>query len=485
MFFTQIFLGQTIDQAKFDKYIQSSYDKFKPAGLAVAIVKDNKIIYEKNLGHLIATEPNPITSQSLFNIASCSKAFTAAAIGKLVEQNKLKWTTKVKDILPEFELSDPYITKALTVEDLLCHRAGFQTFDGDLLWYGMDYSDEEVFSRLKYLPITENFRQDFGYQNNMYLTAGLVIKKLSGLTWSEFIQKEIFDPLDMNTSRPSDKEVKADDEMTTAHIGKNTMGKYQYFAGKPAASIHSNTSDLSHWVSMWLNKGKYNGKEVLKENTIRYLNTMQTNMKLGARDAKNKTHFKGYALGWFVNDDHGQFVVEHDGGMPGYISKVGLLPDLGLGYIILNNGMDGYINNTIKDLILTHYLDKKENDPDKNLETIYKIKLQNDSTDRAEKAEKLKTRKLNTKPSVELSAFVGTYEDKTWGTVNIKLDKGKLYYDMPRSPSIFKSQLEHFHDNSFTLNFNDLDANKKVSGFKIDLESGDFWFYKLKFEKIK
>ncbi len=489
-------IGQTIDKTKFDKYIQSAFDKFQPAGISIAIIKDNAIIYEKYLGTLKASEPNPITKQSLFNIASCSKAFTAAAIAKLVEQGKVKWSTKVKEILPEFELSDIYITNQLTVEDLLCHRAGFETFDGDLLWYGSDYTDEEVLARLKYLPITKNFRKDFGYQNNLYTVAGLVIKKISGLTWSDFIQKEILTPLEMKSTRPSDKELQKSDELSYPHVGKNILQTYTYGSGKPAASIHSNISDLSHWVSLWLNKGKYNGKEIFKENTLNYLVQSQTAMRLGNRDMKNKTHFKAYALGWFINDDNGAFIAEHDGGMPGFISKVGILPDLGYGYIILNNGMDGYINNSIKDLILSTLLNKKDNDPIKNLELVYKAKLQNDSADNADKINKLKNRILNTQTSTKLENFTGTYEDKTWGIVDIKMVNGQLYFDMTRSPAIFKSALIHFQNNTFEVNFNDNSINKgfinfeadsdnKIKGFKIDLESGDFWFYKLRFEKIK
>jgi CubicO group peptidase (beta-lactamase class C family) len=488
--------AQSIDKAKFDAYIQSAFDKFQPAGLAVAIVKDNKIIYEKNLGNLNAAEPELITNKSLFNIASCSKAFTAAAIAKLVEQGKLKWSTKVKAILPEFELSDSYITHQLTVEDLLCHRAGFETFDGDLLWYGSDYTDDEVLARLKYLPLTKNFRKDFGYQNNLYTTAGVIIKKISGMDWEAFVQKEILTPLEMNGTRIGDKGLLKSDEVTTPHVGKNTMMKYEYGSGKPAAALYSSTSELSHWINMWLNKGKYNGKELFKESTLNYLVQMQTQLPIGNRDAKNKTHFKGYALGWFVNDDNGQLIVEHDGGMPGYISKVGLLPDLGYGYVILNNGMDGYINSSVKDLILTTLLNKKNNDLTKNLEIAYKGKLQNDSTDNTHKVAKLKNRLLNTQPSTKLDNFVGTYLDKTWGIVEMKLQDGQLYFDMTRSPMIFKSKLIHFQNNTFEVNFNDLSMNKgyinfetdsdnKIKGFKIDLESGDFWFYKLNFEKIK
>jgi CubicO group peptidase (beta-lactamase class C family) len=493
---TTIVNAQSVDKAKFDKYIQSAYDKFQPAGLAVAIVKDNKIVYEKNIGHLNATDPKPITNKSLFNIASCSKAFTAAAMAKLVEQGKVKWSTKVKEILPEFELADIYITNQLTVEDLLCHRAGYETFDGDLLWYGSDYTDEEVMAHLKYQPITKNFRKDFGYQNNMYTVAGIVIKKLSGVPWAEFIQKEILNPLEMNGTRPSDSELQKTDEITTPHVGKNTMMNYVYGSGKPAASIHSSTSELSHWLNMWLNKGKYNGKEIFKESTLNYLVQMQTQLRIGNKDLKNKTHFKGYALGWFVNDDNGQLVVEHDGGMPGYISKVGMLPELGYGYIILNNGMDGYINNSVKDLIFTALINKKDNDVVKNLEAAYKSKLQNDSTDKANIAAKIKNKILNTQPITKLENFIGTYQDKSWGIVEMKLQDGQLYFDMTRSPSIFKSKLAHFQNNSFEVNFNDLSMNKgyinfetdsdnKIKGFKIDLESGDFWFYKLNFEKIK
>jgi CubicO group peptidase (beta-lactamase class C family) len=488
--------GQNIDKAKFDQFIETAYQKFQPAAVSVAIIKGDKIVYEKNIGTLNATSPEMVSSKSLYNIASCTKAFTAAAMAKLVEQGKLTWTTKVKEILPEFQLSDIYITNEMTIEDLLCHRSGFETFDGDLLWYGSNYTDQELLAKLKYIPITKAFRRDFGYQNNMYITAGMVIEKVSGKTWSEFVEQEFLMPLEMNETRTSNKKILKTDEVTTPHMGRNTMDLYDYNIGLPTAGIHASTSQLAHWVSMWLNKGKYKGKEILKETSFAYLIQQQTRLRKGMNDLKNNTYAKGYAMGWFVNDDNGQYIVEHDGGMPGYISKVGFIPNLGYGYVILNNGMDGYINSNIKDLILTTLLNKKGNDPIKNLNETYGIKLKNDSIDRANKDNKTKSRILNTKPSAKLESYAGTYEDKTWGIVDIKVQDDQLYFDMPRSPKIFKSKMKHFHNNTFEVNFNDISINKgyinfevdsdnKIKGFKIDLESGDFWFYKLNFVKVK
>ncbi len=178
--------------------VEHAFQAFKPVGLAFALVQGDQVTLELGLGRRKVGGNAAITPHSLFNIASCTKAFTALCIAKLVTEGKLNWDDRVVDLVPEFRLADPWITHEFRIRDLLCHRSGLKTFAGDLLWYGTDYDDAAVLARLDRLPITERFREQFGYQNLMYLVAGSVIERISGLTWSEYLRQTVLSPLGMS-----------------------------------------------------------------------------------------------------------------------------------------------------------------------------------------------------------------------------------------------------------------------------------------------
>jgi CubicO group peptidase (beta-lactamase class C family) len=182
-----ILAQQPIDSL--DYFIQKQVIDYKIPGLAIGIIKDNAVVFKKGYGRISTADSLPVTTQTIFPILSCTKAFTAAAIGILVDQGKLKWDDKVTKYLPYFKLSNQITTNQLTISDILSHRSGLEGFEGDLLWYGTDYSRQEIVRRIQYSPLRNTFRKDFGYQNVLYLVAGLIIEKVTGETWDEFIQK--------------------------------------------------------------------------------------------------------------------------------------------------------------------------------------------------------------------------------------------------------------------------------------------------------
>lgn len=183
-----------------DHFIAKQVADYHVPGLAIGIVKGNKLVFKKGYGINSTVDSLPVNVQTVFPIMSCTKAFTAAAIGILVDEGKVHWNDKVIQYLPDFKLSDPWITKHLTIADILSHRSGLKGFDGDLLWYGTNYSRREIVRRMQYSAIRNNFRSEFGYQNVMYIVAGLIIEKVSGQTWDDFIQQHFFSPLSMNGS---------------------------------------------------------------------------------------------------------------------------------------------------------------------------------------------------------------------------------------------------------------------------------------------
>lgn len=477
--------------AQLTELIEASFNTFKPTGLSVAIVKDGQVVLAKGWGSANAETNVPAASSSLYNIASCSKAFTAAAIGLLVEEGKLRWEDKVRDHLPDFQMSDPYITANLTIRDLLCHRSGLGTFDGDLLWYGTDYTDEEIVAHIRHLPIRQEFRSEFGYQNNLYTVAGLVIKKVSGKTWSEFVAERLFKPLEMNSSSPSNDELSPTAQIARGHLDGKVQPIYDYEGGKPAASIYSSVDDLTHWVRMWLDGGKWNGKQILSPATMRTMLSSQTVQGVSPVWQGWGVHFRSYALGWGLMDYAGKKVVEHNGGMPGYISKVMLVPEAGLGIVVLNNGNDGLVNDAIRFKVLDHYFGGGTQDWDKTFKVFAD---QGNAGQKTETAARLGSRIPNTQPSLPNAAYVGSYFDKTYGEVKVEASGDGLTFTMMPTKELFTGKMEHFHYDTWKVEFRDpflpfalvsfeLGPKADVKGFKIDLPNGDFHFYQLDFKR--
>lgn len=478
---------------KLDETVKRAFETFKPSGLAVAVVMNDEIIYHQALGYSNAEQKKPLTTKSLFNIASCSKAFTSASIGILVDEGKLKWTDKVTSYFPEFKLADDYITRELTVEDLLCHRSGLGTFYGDLLWYNTTYSDEEVMKRIRYEPITRRFGIEYGYQNIMFLVAGKLIEKVSGQSWSQFVQTRIFTPLGMQDTRPSNDELTAGEDITDGHIDNKVIQRYDWNAAKPASGIYSSVDELSIWTMLLNNKGVYNGKRIISESSLRRIFDPHTVMNLSENMRQHGISFNLYAMGWRVHDYNGRKIVDHDGGMPGYISNVTLVPSEKAAFIILNNSNDSFVNEALKGDLLDFIA--KGNDYD-YISEMSSILSKSKVAEKTAMEEREKSRVSGTKPSHEPAAYAGIYRDQSYGDAEVKLEGNTMRLTMIPSGKVFTGTMEHWHYDTFKVVFKDefltyglitfsFDAAGKATGFKIDLPSADFHFWNLDFKKVR
>ena len=480
----------------FDKELQKAFDQLQPTGIAIAVVKDSTLVWKKAMGYKNAKKKEALDTQALFSIASCSKAFTAASVGILVQEGKLKWSDKVIQYVPELKMSDPYITRELTITDILSHRSGLATFDGDLLWYGTNYTDEDIIAHMAYLPIDQDFRSDFGYQNLMFMVAGKVVERVSGQTWSDFVSTHFFAPLQMNATRPSNDELLGTDNVTTGHIHGEIIDRYDFNGVKPAASLYSSVEDLANWTIMLLNKGSFKGKEILKPSTVDALFAARTLIPVSGSKKRMGIHFYAYGMGWFLSDYQGVKVIEHDGGMPGYISKVCLVPELGLSFISLNNGEEPFINDAMKWTVIDYYLresGKKLSETDWIAQAAERKKNYQEYLEE-EKADRLKTRVPNTEPSAKPSELVGTYTDPSYGDVTVTIDDGQLEFTMLPAKNTLFGEMDHWHYDTYkvvfpdrflpfallTFNFNE---KHEVTGISIDCPIGDFHFDQLKLAK--
>ena len=325
----------------FDEYVTKAMRDWEVPGIAIAVIKDDKIVLAKGYGVRQLGAEAPVDERTLFAIGSSSKAFTAAGLAMLVDEGKIKWDDPAVKHLPGFEMFDPYVTRELRIRDLLTHRSGLER--GDFLWYGSELDRDEILRRTRYLKPTWSLRSNFGYQNLMYLAAGQVAAKATGKSWDEFIKSRIFTPLGMTASNTSIKDFKNGDNVATPHA--SVEDKVQPIAWRnidniaPAGSINSNVLDMAQWVRLQLGQGTFEGKKLISPAAMREMHMPQTVMRLEGAYTMfyPEAHFLTYGLGWFMHDYKGKKVVEHGGAIDGMRAGVAMIPEEKLGVVILTN----------------------------------------------------------------------------------------------------------------------------------------------------
>ncbi|MFA8450352.1 MAG: serine hydrolase [Bacteroidales bacterium] len=474
-----------------DKYYAKSLKDWKVPGMAVAIVHDNKIIFEKGYGVKNINTEEKVDENTLFQIASNTKSFTTAALSILVSENKIKWDDPIQKYIPWFQLYNTYVSGNISIRDALSHRSGLVTFSGDLIWYGSKYNRKEVIRRARFLQPKFPFRTRFGYSNILYLTAGEIIPEVTGISWDEYIKTKIFAPLEMSRSITSEKDLLNKENVATPHHmieGKPVVTHYINWDNiAPAGSIISSVHDISNWLIMHLNKGKYKGKEILKAEQIYEMQSPNTPIYLSEKSSKMfpSQHFKAYALGWQVFDYEGKKIVTHNGGADGMISQTVLIPELKIGFVILTNASSGlYYPNLYKTLDVI--LDKK-NAPDWSKLILESKKAKS----------KLLTQKVDQEKlpmCLEQKDYIGVYGGDIYGNAKVsfikKGNQNELYLELLPTP-MFKGILKHISLNTFEIKFPEAPGlpsgtvnflvNEKGIPYKIiiDIPNPDFNFKEL------
>jgi len=480
------------EYSELDTYIREAFKNYGIAGMSVAIVKDQQIVFQNAYGLKNKETNTPMDVNALFGIASLSKAFTAAAIGMLVDEGKLKWDDKVVDILPSFKLYDDYATQNFTVEDLLAHRSGYNTFDGDLLWYGTDYSREEIMNRISELPNKTSFRKEYGYNNIMFIVAGEVVAKVSGMSWDKFIETRFFQPLQMTSSKTSTSKFTKADNLAIPHVKGKASLFLNYDNSGGAAALNSSVMDLSNWLKMWTNNGIFNGDTLLKSNTVKHLLSLQTPQSVSSFDESNSIHFKGYGLGWFLFDYQGKKVAHHGGGLPGFISKIGFVPEENLGFVILTND-ESSLPAALMYKILDEFLETK--DARDWAELYLKSSERYEKRLAEDRLKVIDARNKKLKPTIDIEKYAGTYEDKMYGKAIVTYEKKQLKLVLVPAKELFNSEMTPWEGDVFQIKFNDgflpegyvkfEVKDGSADGFTIELPNPDFHFYHLNFKRIK
>ena len=449
------FYGQ-ITSKEVDKLVKNAIKKFNVAGAAVGIVKDGKIIHAKGYGVKSIKTKKIVNEHTQFAIASNSKAFTTTALAILVDKGKLSWQDKVKKYIPEFTMYNSYVTENFTIQDLLTHRSGLGLGAGDLMFFphGSDFTVKDVLTVFQHFKPQSAFRTKFDYDNLLYLIAGEVIVRVSGMSWEDFVNEQIMKPLEMDNSYSSIAQITDKSNLATAHTDESgslkTLPDIDYKIGS-AGGIYSNVDDLCNWMLVHLNKGKYGNdlsKQLFSERNSREMFKIHTTLNADPNSRYN-SHFAGYGLGWFLKDTKGNMSASHTGGLPGMLSKTVLIPDLKLGVVVLTNtsnsgaGVFSAVTKTIVDSYLglddfgwtDKYFDmmnSRKNNADKVSSKVW---------------ETVKT--ANSK-HIKTDDYVGVYKDKWFGKVEVYLKNNELWFKSLRSPML-TGKMQYYKANAFAI----------------------------------
>ncbi len=428
----------------FDEYVTKLVAEWKVPGMAVSIVKDGKVIYAQGFGFRNVKQGLKVTPHTLFAIGSCSKAFTAADMGILVDEGKVDLDKPVRTYLPTFKLFDIVATEHMTPRDLLCHRSGLPRHD--LMWFGSPYTRQEIFDRLQYLEPNKEFRSVWQYQNLMFMTAGLLVGQAAGMSWEDFTRTRIMEPLGMKESNFSvtASQKTPDFALPYAEI-KDKVEEIPFRnidAIGPAGSINSNVLDMANWVLLNLGKGKFGDKQIVSEASMAQIHMPQMAMQQPIR--YDEVLYPSYGMGWGIAAYRGHLLLEHGGGIDGFIAMVSFMPRDNFGVVILTNMNETSVPSIVLYNICDRLLGLTEVPWNTRIrEQMNKAKAEAEK----QKKEEDKDRKLNTKPSHPLEDYAGDYENPAYGTFSIIKagDALKAKYNFLEAP------LAHYHYDIFQM----------------------------------
>jgi CubicO group peptidase (beta-lactamase class C family) len=469
----------------FGVYVDSARKTFDVPGIAVAIVKDGKVVMEQGFGLREIGKPDKVGAHTLFAIASNTKAFTAAALQQLAEQGKLKMDDRVIDHLPWFRMSDPYVTHEMRIRDLLAHRSGLSLGAGDLLyWPPTSYTTKEVVEHLRYAPIKNGFRSGYAYDNILFAVATLVIEQASSQSYADYVRTHLFQPVGMDESLIDKTYLRSGMDVATGHARANfknlePVPPMAWLNDPGAGGIYASVHDLAKWMNVQLAGGVLPGQEkdgkparLFSEDSQQQMWSMLTPITINKPPipelAPLTPHFYGYGESWFLSDYRNQRLVWHTGGWPGMVSRITLVPELHLGVVVLTNQESGAAFNAVTYRALDAYLNPTQKT---NWVAVYdKAVKQAESKADGSFAAHEKLRNKSGKPSLPLAQYAGTYRDPWYGDVIISNEGGKLRLRFSKTAQLIGTLSPWQHD-TFTVRWDDRDLNADAFiSFSLDMD---------------
>jgi CubicO group peptidase (beta-lactamase class C family) len=454
----------------FDAYVETVRRQFDVPGVAVAIIKDGKVVLERGYGVRELGKPASVDAHTMFAIASNTKAFTSAALSILADEKKLDLDDRVIDHLPWFRMSDAYVTGEMRVRDLLVHRSGLGLGAGDLLfWPATGYSTKEVVRRLRHVPLAGGFRSQYAYDNILYAVAQLLIEEASGMPYADFVRTRIFAPLGMDESRINSDALRPGDNIATGHAKFDFMDlrpvpAMSWSNNQAAGGIYSSVHDMAKWMRVQLDGGLFQdegGKEQRLFSAARHtaMWSLVTPVPIAEPSvpelAPARPQFAGYGEGWNLTDYRGRKLVWHTGGWPGMVSRVTLVPGEKLGVVVLTNQETSAAFHAITLRVLDAWLDAPRTDwSAAYAASVAKAQGKSDE----DWKQHLAARDPASKPSLPLSGYAGTWRDPWYGDVAIELRGGKLQMRFGKTPQL-AGDLEHWQHDTFIVRWHDRGLN--------------------------
>jgi CubicO group peptidase (beta-lactamase class C family) len=438
--------------ADLDQWVARAMQTFTVPGIALAVVKDDRVIVAKGYGVRQLGDPTPVDARTLFGIASNTKAFTATALGLLVEEHMIEWDAPVVRYLPGFAMWDPFVTRELTVRDLLVHRSGLGLGAGDLLWWPEStYNRKEIARRLRFIQPATSFRSAYAYDNVLYLVAGELIETISGQSWEDFVSTRILDKVGMTGSNVRHSAAGSGGNVAVTHArveGRvRPIRPFESDNTNPAGGINSSAEDIAKWMRVQLAGGKLaDGSRLFSADTARQLTTIVTPIPIGDPPPELtplKANFNGYALGFGIRDYRGHKAVMHAGGLPGYVSRVVMIPDLNVGVAVFTNQESGGAFDSIAFHILDHYLGAPAFDW---IDGFRKVEARNAAANAESESRAASVRDTGAKPSLALAKYAGAYRDAWYGDITIAEESGRLVMRFSHTPALVGDLLPYQHD---------------------------------------
>ena len=455
----------------FDAYAAKALRDWRVPGMAVVVVKDDSVVFIKGYGVRELGKPDPVTVHTRFGNMSTTKAFTALLVAMLADSGRLSLDDPVQQYLPAFQLADPYVTREITVRDLLTHRVGFG--DPGYLWDNTGWTFAEMLPRLRLVPVETSFRSRFQYNNVTYALAGEVAARIAGKSWQDLMRTRIYEPLGMRESYPDARALAASGttDVSAPHgIVRDTVRILPAAAtgidGIPAAgAAFTSATDMGVWMRFLLDSARVNGRRLVSaQNFAELFKPQQTIARPFYPTARLvRPHFQAYGLGWILQDYRGEFVAMHTGSIEGRSTIIGLLPDRRVGVAIMTNLDHSELRHALMYTVFDRFIgaERRPHDWSAELRALYQRLA--DSTDAVRRADEAK-RIANTRPTLALERYTGTYADSLFGTATVGMSNGQLTFQAEQR----KGRLEHWQYDVFRITWDDPFWTPEYVSFSLD-----------------
>ncbi|MBA2459369.1 MAG: serine hydrolase [Gemmatimonadales bacterium] len=451
-----------------EAYITRGMAQWQIPGLAIGVVRNDSVVMLKGYGVKRLGSREPVDERTLFAIGSSSKAFTALGVAMLVDEGKVRWDDPATKYLPGFQLYDPYVTRELTVRDLLSHRSGLAR--GDLVWYAQNISRDSVLHQVRYLEPSWSLRSQFGYQNLMYLAAGQLTARVSGRSWDQVMQDRILTPLSMRGSNTSVSRLKGQTNVAMPHEEVDDTVRVVPWKNidnvAPAGSINSNAADMVQWVRFQLAGGKVSGKPLLSAGAFDETHTPHTIIPLKGvwGVTMPEAHLAAYGLGWFLHDYRGRKIVEHGGNIDGMHALVALMPEEKTGLVVLTNLGTNFLTYALMYRIFDAYMKQPRKDWSAQMRKgLEGLRAQGKAEEKNREGQRI----AGTSPSLKPEQYAGTYVDTMYGEARVRADGGKLVLQY----GSLIGDLEHWHHDTFRSHWRQRHQGKAFVTFALDVDS--------------